>query len=989
MGIRTVGLCAALLLGGLTACGGGSPGETSTVDNTQACVGLTWSATDVAALERVRFEGASARLAEQINDPDAPLYAEAREAGHPDAAFLPLPVFVSGDAQDIVLTMPAPLNPDDIYQDRRYQITLVAGDVRCDGPVLDVAGIRPGTGSEIDDYLVETKALLELKGSAYGYPTYAGLLALRADVLAGGELPPLGLLGVLLTVDALNEFEAALATLGAADRERLEAYMGHLRFDTAMTDYLDQLRSLPAAPLQNAATGAGIAAHAPANRAMRSSPGLHRSPRNLASACAAFSGDPVVINHATALDYYMREQKAVEDAVSGWSGALRQTAMAATPLIGLASGGLAAGVGLLLYIEYTLKEYSANTLPGRFDGMIFEVHPDVVIPEDFNLAETLPPDWRLAHVSAVSKGHNLTGAAIGALAQMVGAARYVGALGKTSSATAGYAKDIGQNELFRAIENRVPGASCLRVPPHRWDVDVSAPEWTQADLRHGSAFTLGTRTPIYQVLNMHELGGSELVLRTDPTKFGGRTEISNRFISAAGQQVAWNPPSLYVEQLGSEHDFTIKVDHTQRPSLVPTLDLPSGVTVVSGPTALGDGLFSVRLKTPSDEAHYPAIVTAARPGVLPPIEPRVGTLTLFSDRRIALSPASACVRPGETLSLNATLLGFPAGAAISWSASGPGQVAPQAGSDSTRTAIVTASGSEGEIVVQVWATQDAEVRDTARITVGSCDARMHVWGETWVSANTKHILSPSYDSEDEAPADLIHAPEPPQLPGNFWSGRSETFTSPLLSDEHELSSGLELSAQAKGELRLSSDADGGFSYRHTAFTLSDNCGYDPDSEEVTCAEAATAGNAAVNYYFDLESAGAYEVTVEGRCQSSGDSYASGKVILLMAQRFAGGRADQARPIMETFFPPALPVNQEVCDAASPDGYRYSRTFQLAGPEVPGQPDLIHFWGVLQSGLVNKHFGNHSPLPPPPGAQPTSGTYQGEAQVEISIRVRKR
>src|SRR5690606_36599252 len=111
------------------------------------------------------------------------------------------------------------------------------------------------------------------------------------------------------------------------------------------------------------------------------------------------------------------------------------------------------------------------------------------------------------------------------------------------------------------------------------------------------------------------------------------------------------------------------------------------------------------------------------------------TLYLISDEEIGLTPAEACIRAGDELVLSAELLGFAEGTSVQWQLlQGSGSLTPLPANGATRQAMFT-TANEGSVVVQVSA-QGVEdtIVDTASISVGTCDAKVHVSGQFAVQA---------------------------------------------------------------------------------------------------------------------------------------------------------------------------------------------------------------------------------------------------------------
>lgn len=1017
---RTAAIGVALLVGGLSGCigGGGSSGSGSGsgggAPTTLGCENLTWSATQVDALERVRIEGISGTFASEVADADAALYAEARVTGNPDDPFLPLPLFVEDDGSDVVLSMPAPLNTDDLSQPQSYDVSLVAGDVSCDGPTVQIGGIGSGTGNEFSDYLGSTKDLLVEEAAAYGYTTYTDLQNLRNAVLGGAELPPVGMLSVLLVVDALEQFEARAQSLSGLDREALEAYMAHLDFSGAMLDYSGVLTGLGPEP-QQSGTGGSLSSFGGTGSVVipLGSGGGSVTPMN--GACAAITGDPVTIADAFELDYYMREQQAAADALSGHSGALREAAMAGTPLLGLVSGGAATAAGLLLYIEYSIKDFSANTLPSKFTQMGFDVHPGSDIPEDYELAGKTA-FWDNAYVNAQSEGHDMTGMAIDALSQLIGAGRYLKGLDVPDSAlnsAKGFITDVGQNEVFSEAKDRSGSADCLTIPPQDWSgIDVTDSAWTESRV-YGEAFTLGARQSHRQDLSLQKIGTAELVVETRDDKFGGVQDVANYYISVREQQVTWSPAAVHVDNLGDTFDYTITVDHTERPYLVPTIDPPPGVTVLAGPSDLGGGTFFVRLQSPSDKEHYTATVPASRPGVLEPIAERTGETHLLSEQRLTVTPPTACIQPGESVTLTAEVLGFEDTDQVNWNVlSGPGTVSPVVTTGTNRTASVTSTGSDGIIDVEAVAAADSDVRDTSRISVGSCDAPLHVWGAFTVSADAGSEDS-DYNSADENR--ISKPPEPPQRPANYWQGRVERFSSAENATGEMLNWGVNVHANSEGILTLASDGNGGMTYRHEVPAMADECIVNPDPEEsdVSCSRAGGGGGGVATYYMDLEATGTYDVTIEGQCSYTGDAYA-GASVSLFVWRYYGDLPEEGGPLngpfmdypdydYGEFYDPQVLSNQDVgniCGSGHNGTFTFTRSFDVGPPVEPDEPDMVYIQVGLGSVAGTNHYAGSDITEyinfsggvatfTPPGDEESAGNYNGTADMELNVSVSRR
>lgn len=1006
----------------LTACGGGGGGGGSGgTTMPSGCSALSWGNTSAAPMEPVPINGLSGQFAQAVQDDQTQLYAEARPQGEPEADFLPLPLVVENQGGTTTVNMGAPLNTDDPYSSRTFETTLVAGSVSCDGPSLQVSGISNTATDHISRYIQAMESLLVDEASPYGIASYSDLLQRHQQVINGSQMPPLGLIGALLAVDSLEDLKAHVAGMGTADRTILNDIVAHSGIADAMQQYDQTLGTLGVPSLQ---TGLPPVRIRPAGtRESISAPYRFREDGRITdlaqsgSSCATLTGTPVSIGKASELSHYMKAQDAAEQALSGYSGASREYVGFISPLGDLVVPGAGTAVGLMVYVESTLRSYSANTLPGHFTAMSIDLSPGRTIPED-NAIAGQTPFWTDALVNAESNGYNLTEPAIDALSQAIGIGRWAGSLTKAGSAVEDVidtGKSFAQNKLFGWIKNQAGNADCLEVPSHTWRaINVSDPAYTQPSVV-GSAFGLATHEYWGQDLTLNEIGTAELAVTTRKQPFGGEQIAANDLVDVVEQLVTWDPAAIMVENRGDTKQVTIEVDRTVRPNVLPTLTASPGVTIVSGPTANGDGTFDVTIGTPSQKDQYPATVTATRQAVLPPTNNgRSSTLELISNRRVTLKPATDCIAPDGSLTMQAETVGFSAGDRVNWSLSGPGSITPASTSGDTRTATYDPGGSEGVADITAAAADDGSINDQARISVGPCDTQMHVYGKLVVSADAQSNDS-TYDSDDTGI--LSQPPSPPTKPASFWNGRTESFVSTESVTGDLFNGGPSASADAHGALDLLADGNGGLTFRHDSDTLSDQCREHPDNDDdtVRCSAGKTATAGIVSYYVDIDAAKTLELTVSGRCERVGDAY-GGAFVNSSAFRAVGGDPNDIGGLNGPFanhpnytsdngqIPMSVPDlgAGNICASGNPGTFSYSRTLELDGPVVQGQTDVVYLQVGIGTVLGNDPYpqysitdslsysgGGGTPSAPAPSGDPAIGTYSGNGDVEFNVRLEER
>src|SRR5690606_34847452 len=142
----------------------------------------------------------------------------------------------------------------------------------------------------------------------------------------------------------------------------------------------------------------------------------------------------------------------------------------------------------------------------------------------------------------------------------------------------------------------------------------------------------------------------------------------------------------------------------------------------------------------------------------------------------------------------------------------------------TRQAMFT-TANEGSVVVQVSA-QGVEdtIVDTASISVGTCDAKVHVSGQFAVQA-----AAGVERDEYELPEDFLPCPpEMPQRPATFWQGRTERVGDAVnAAGTHEFGAGQDIItlhqlATGSGYATYSVDGSGQTSFQ-VDFEGSDEC----------------------------------------------------------------------------------------------------------------------------------------------------------------------
>lgn len=1015
----------------LSGCGGSGGGSETASTQPLQCGSPQWNITTQSPFDNFTVEniGEDALAALQDESQSAYILATESNATTTEGSGIVVP-FKSIDSTAGSVTSYIPTTQRIAYTGASMDLQLIAGDVTCDGPTVDVEPITRSVdpirtvSSLIDNY----RLLLEEKAELYGYSDLAELRSARNDFLAGITRPSTGELPLLLALDGYDDVtDELLATdLPSDDRVLFASVLEHIGYPEGVelrqlalsrfnnTEGIDVQTNLPGFTVDTAT----VQALSQTSGTYAISKGENRSGGTVQaqnSTCAAIRGESASIASAAKLSKLMRRRNELAESLSGLSGGARDTLLAATPVIGVASGGAAAAIGGLVYVEKTITQIDVGTLPSELKSLTYELSPGEKIPEDYEQAGE-QANWNNAKVTAASEGFNLTGPALDGISQVIGVGRWTKGLTANKGVVGsiqGFQGDLIQNEVFNALKNISGDAECLQIPAQSWaDIDVTDRQWTTTDITQGQSLTLSDAGNNDRNLNLQELGVSGLEVEVIPSKFGGETIRQPSFIDVVPLRIIPKPGYLRITDLGTIKNLTVTLADSQKPKEpLSASKVSGGGSVDSQPSWEGittGHQFSVT--TPLKQEGYPMVVEVSRTSPLTG-DVRTAQITLGTEEDITLTPSSACLDSGETQTFTATVEGADANTALNWTVNA-GSLNEQGFTIPTEEAIYTPPAGSGSATVQVALASDSSVSDSADITYGQCTSELGMYGKY----NARAQVPENIDNYEGLVTDSFTTgpllPDEPELPSIFWLDRTDQDSSFLTRQDTA-------SATINSSVLYESSTDGTatFELDMTGTTTCNQRVLDDGSlGDVECGRVGADADWSANYYIEITGPVTYQFDFEMQCSQTGKGWVQA-FMLPTIFRYVGGDKDNAIPpngypggpveptsgnFINTDVDSSIPSSQttdpavtgplNVCrDTLSP--VTVSKTMEFEGPANPGTPDIIVLSIFLEDALVGTdNYDVQSTLrdfavgPILESGDPPVGTNDGSASIRIQMKM---
>ncbi|HKJ96067.1 MAG TPA: hypothetical protein VKA32_10625, partial [Gammaproteobacteria bacterium] len=642
------------------------------------------------------------------------------------------------------------------------------------------------------------------------------------------------------------------------------------------------------------------------------------------------------------------------------------------------------------------------------------LEPQSITSFDVTRADTLwvedrpsspPAFWDHALVTARGKSFNLAKATLETLITAIGSVP-----GPVGTAV-GAGTLVAPGSVNDAVDS-LTGGSCFRIKaPKYGPIDVTDKAWTKATFS-GDAVTKASHQQYFGA----KIGTSTLKVALRDAKFGVEGFYDKSFpIKVEQIDISLLPSFTHVDKPGDQIKIsaTAANAYTNPANLI--ADVPSGNGQIVGQADNGD-FHDVEYVTPSDRTKYPTGVRFRWQGkTLPGGTARSAVSTVDTKGKVTISPQTACLLPGNQLSLTATLEGFTSGnKGVTWSASA-GRIVNATG----LTATFDAPSGTGTVTVTVTADADSSVTDSVQYTVSNTCIKK-VWypgasialdGDGVYSTGPTVCPADNHDPTQEVdlltdPADVY---QPPAVPPDsaLWYSRSRSISqnyahtstryeeddsgsSPScsrISLDGQNSSTVTYSATGAGKLELNVQGD----IRTTCDQFS--------TGDMGCVSGETLGSVVGFYYLTVSSSSNYHLSGELSC-SNVSGYAAVDPITGTIERWVGGTT----PFVP-FVNPDGTLNTGVRDANG--NYRSPQLFQVscnkANKTVPidvdftldgpstSQPDLVvlHLQGVAGMCLFPAYAKQGiSPAPCAPGGVPTSapGSFDSSGNLDFWVKL---
>lgn len=425
---------------------------------------------------------------------------------------------------------------------------------------------------------------------------------------------------------------------------------------------------------------------------------------------SAFACLPDVVTSAALLDDCMRAAASAKASANGIS---KQVADDIVKAFSVASQNglpvaeaIQTAFSLAFWVIYTERQKAAALYPSRFTAMDLDVDRDRFLEDEDRQGRV-----SYAAVYATNDGYNLQEEILGAVDQ----ARTLAKQTAKFDFSTGTDADAVAAKLLPRIEARLREMQIesLDIDAELFGpVNVTDPTWIQARIAAGDAVAMVDET-IYEP---REWGVATLSVRTRDGAFGGQQIVADTEIRVEILQLMISPDVVHL-RAGEPQGFTVSVIDSRYPEMVERDESIVLQGTVQGIEYVGDGLHIVSYTAPAEpDPTRPDLLvvrhTATTGARFYSSEERL-TIAEIRFASLTISPRSACVEAGATQPFTAEVLGVD-DTSVTWAAS--------AGSIDDQGVFTAPAGLAPGTSVSITATSvaDAELTDTANVTVGNC-----------------------------------------------------------------------------------------------------------------------------------------------------------------------------------------------------------------------------------------------------------------------------
>lgn len=468
------------------------------------------------------------------------------------------------------------------------------------------------------------------------------------------------------------------------------------------------------------------------------------------------------INSAAELSAAMWEAKFADIAVSGDPGqtlnALSATLSAgsAIPIYGQAF--LAAGAATAAW--QASRKALAGLNPSEFVSISAETTRQR-FEEDSEESGT----YFNVQAVAASTGWTVDQAIVDAVVTALGAFASPAQVAQFTAAD--FLQSSAVNLINQGVSNHVGAqeGGLVNFCPQQWTVGISSTDWSEARSVFGHFDIAGAN------FRPNAVEEDFLSVSNIAAKFGQEQIDIDIPVGVDAIEVTALPTRIQVTQPGEVRSITTTIENA----------VSTGLFWDPGPGSWDDGMLqptngsaSRPLKTPANSEAFPFTVeieSLSRNGLRADNNPpRRDTVRVTLVDEIIVSPANACLEPGDPEQFTATQGDAPA--AVTWSLESTGNSPSNLGSI-TQSGTYTAPVSDsGEVLVVAASVDDPDVRGVALVEVGSCECfwSLSIANEgAWSGPEAGHVFP-----TDIAPAFVLAFF--PEI--GIGGGNAQAFTSP-------------------------------------------------------------------------------------------------------------------------------------------------------------------------------------------------------------------
>lgn len=659
-----------------------------------------------------------------------------------------------------------PAYPDDLMGGGTLLLHVTDGERTCEPLEIDVLPMEAVDGDPLGDLVAALDAQAEALATQVG-STRADLTQANLAELSPEAVP------VALLFEAIDTFDPAseLAEMSATEAAFTQALLARMDVTAA----LQGLETLPALP---ASSGLETASASPAGAPEMS------SHLGTCTSLGSVPPDWFDLDDPEALSDFLKAARGADESL----GPLKSTVSdvgTAFAVMGLAVPAVGQVAGWVAFSAALIQQMRANLYPSAITRLEFQLPQDRV-EEDWDTERGDPEvRWSFAKIWASNNGMGLARTGLDFVTTAVslpGAFR--GAVANKAVEVVDIAAKEALNQRLDELEQE-PSGECWSVGATEFGPvvvpDDSGDQWVRAEILEGDAFEVDAADT--RKLNPRRIGPATLRVRTQEEAFPGPFGFEDREMEVLRKEVVWIPSTLLVENPGETATVKFRIDNARHagPEDVEVIPDPELGAVV--PT-FSDGVYTIELATPDDRELYPTSITARSTSKeLPPATPeRVGTLDIFADEHLEISPRSACLAPGEVQPLTAAA-GGPGAITVRWEIeSGGGALSASTGEAVDYQA---PSSGNGTVTIRAYVEENPEVEDRVTLRYGLCAGLAAYYANfaeiRFPFTSPGSCGNPDLDEEFE---DITLAEEgiDPRLPAaqeDIWVDRSETLAHAL------------------------------------------------------------------------------------------------------------------------------------------------------------------------------------------------------------------